>query len=419
MDWRKELSSPPLTKNGFTDELREKIESRLDELPARSRVPALMSAGAYAAVVLTVLFFLVQWLRPEAGQQAETMSAASGSNATNAQTRETVVDPTSFRSALLVGLRSDPLDGDMEGGPEQRHLPEYRTLLIAPDSGRGIRVVAEGSGLLVPYGQVFWKIDALSGASGDDEYQILAAGPAEEGYKAPTYRDSTEGPVIWTETVLFAGNRFVSLAETEQTRGDDGRLFERSVSLKVRELKQLAALGARPALPKPETHVSLNDIFGERAALPEELQLARDAEDGSQPRLSEVEWGIVRGQGRWAALVQVPGPVSEAAHRSQTVAPLTLPASVVSHDTLAVPWEDIARALPGALDALTSPTGDFAAVMIDQRLKIYPLADGGIGETPLLEVELEPGETLVMAQWATDDYVPIWIKSAQKYLQEP
>lgn len=419
MDWRKELSSPPLKQNGFTDELRKKIERRLDEPPARNRVPIYMTAGAYAAVVVAALFFLVQWLRPGEELRENTLSSASGADPINAQLWETSVDPSSFRSALLIGLRSDSPDGGAEGKEEPRHLPEYRTLLIAPDPDHGIRVAAAGSGLLVPYGQVFWKIDALSGESGDDRYQIVAAGPADAGYAPPIYRDITEESVYWTETVLFAGNRYVSLAETLQVRDDGGRLTERSVRLQVRELEQLAALDHRPSPPKAAKHVTLDDIFGENAARSGELLLGEEARDGSRPQLNAVEWGIVRSQGRWAAVVLAPGSDGEAAHNLRhAVTPLTLPESVVSHDTLAIPWAEIEQTLPGAQDALTSPTGDYAAVVIGNRLGIYPLADGRIGKTSLLDVELAPEESLVMAQWATDDYVPIWVKSAQKYLQQ-
>ncbi len=96
--------------------------------------------------------------------------------------------------------------------------------------------------------------------------------------------------------------------------------------------------------------------------------------------------------------------------------PMELPASVVSHDELAVSWSEIKRLQPSAVDVFTSPKHDFVAVVTDRNIIIYPYIDQLI-PSQLMTIPLQPNESVVMAQWATDRYVESWKQQVKAFLE--
>jgi hypothetical protein len=135
--------------------------------------------------------------------------------------------------------------------------------------------------------------------------------------------------------------------------------------------------------------------------------------------VSADQWAIVRRPGSW-----VPAAAKtklEGGQESYTLQPvsLTLPDAVVSHDQLCCTWADLKRVQPDATDAVSSPTKDFVAIITPSSIYFYEYRGGKLGESPLLTVNLNDNEKLVMAQWATGDYVANWVKAARNFLNKP
>jgi hypothetical protein len=56
-----------------------------------------------------------------------------------------------------------------------------------------------------------------------------------------------------------------------------------------------------------------------------------------------------------------------------------------------------------------------AAIVTDRNVIVYPYANEELGEVTLTEL-LQPGEVIVMAQWALNDYVEAWKIKTKMFL---
>lgn len=421
---KKELARGPFSQNGFNDSLRKRIEERIDNQVAvrRPRRWSAWSAGVSAVLASALLFLFVTDNRPlplmqqEAAEKPELQQPSAAAPAPHGPDWEATV-----RSALLIGLRSDASAVENPQAPST-----YRTVLIAPDRNR-LQKTAEGEGILMPYKLDFWKIENEPKATGSQETHMLTAhlASAKPKTSGSTDRGKPTQTVVRAEKLMFAGNRYVAVAQTTAGKSGAAPSPAQQDYVWVKELEQIAP-GRRTPAPLSEPHVTLRSVFA-AAAVPvlKELKPAPPPTGSGHAELAAADlsgesWTIARKQGKWTAqLASYDGAANGAAdgatYRLREV-PLALPQSVVSHDELAVPWRDIVRVQPGAVDAFSSPNRDMVAVVTEQNIIIYPYADQWI-PIPLMTLPLQPKESVVMIQWAMGSYVELWKRQVKTYLQ--
>ena len=116
-------------------------------------------------------------------------------------------------------------------------------------------------------------------------------------------------------------------------------------------------------------------------------------------------WLIRREQGHWMARAFMQ---PDAACQYEAPIDGTLPTQLTGHDTLAVPWAQIMRAVPEATDAFSSPQGDTLVVAINNEMQVFELAKGVIGRR--LATFAAEGD-VIMIQWALGANVARWTKT--------
>lgn len=72
----------------------------------------------------------------------------------------------------------------------------------------------------------------------------------------------------------------------------------------------------------------------------------------------------------------------------------------------------------GSTALLHSPKKDFVAIITPSSIYFYEDRNGKLGSSPLLTINLNESETLVMAQWATGSYVDNWVKASRNLLKK-
>lgn len=476
-DYHKDLSPPPLSGRGFDEKLRRRIEEELDrkeEARRRKRLWLWPAIGCCCALIVGgAVWKTAPWGTDgqdvQAGEAAATaFTAASGEPAPAAVTVPEEASAV-LRTGVLLGLREDLPAGSPENGIRAAAASRYRTLMIAPVEGR-IQVAAEGSGILVPYGQKFWKIEPVTKTTDSDLIQVLAAYPAEKPMEAlPAGKDNPEEQIIHSEKLVFAGNQYVSVAEQDQTTSD--QFTSASGRVWVRRLNQLpgssssltnAAAGAavniaygaygsggsKGTTPAATSHtdtgyVSILDIYGEgawdtlkglsRSFADREPRSAPSGKNTSSSELSPAasapadraplnQWTITRKPGRWTAQVAEPTMAMSDARNPSTGYrlldfPTALPETVTAHDQVCCTWGQVRSLQPDAKDLLSSPLEDMMIILTDKELVVHPAGARTSGTKPLLRVPLKSGEKLVSAQWATGSYVAAWVEKTRKYLE--
>lgn len=381
-DMRKELESKPFKRHGFTESLRRRIEDRLDEEQLeRGLWRWLPFAMGLCAAVLMI--WLVNPPLPERSteQSAHTSDQANSSLLT-ASEEAYAPSPVPLRSALLVAFRSDPAAHD-------ETISLYRTLLIAPEQDR-LAVVAEGETLIVPYGQAFWTFrqPAATQSGNNPPIELRPVSKAPDQTLAGSL---VEEPLLFEQLrVLFAGNRFVSI-QLPHTAGEASKEHADYHVYNYTDLMSAAKNGSVPVVALPE--------LIEQEGIPQSEQ-----------------WYIERSAGRWTAVAVESQSDKESPEAKSMSYTWELSPEVVSHDGLTISWKEIRSRQPGARDALESPTGELAVILTESHLFFYAIREGKLGEAPLLSTAIEDGEALIMAQWAIDNYVPLWIDTLTQTL---
>ncbi|WP_028549451.1 hypothetical protein [Paenibacillus sp. UNC451MF] len=395
------MADGPLIRNGFSDALKKRIGERIEEQVGRKKkqwIP--WCSGFSAALIAVALLLSLDWhSSPLAELAADVSSNESMTPKSSLPLLNTTLKADPVHSAVLIGLRKDhsPVGGNQESST-------YRTVLLAEEQG-DLRKVAEGNGILMPYKTEFIRIVPQNIQSVDATYQKIAVSVATEKNINPVQEKvNSVKQVKLREKLVFAGNQYLSVAQTVQQKDNSKDAAFDYVWVKDVEDLTKSKLPAALA-PEEEPHVSLSKLYGQ--SISSDLQNERGE-----------SWTITRKEGQWVPQV---ASYTGAIGQSQTVAqlrevPLKLPESVVSYDKLSANWSDIRRTKPDAVDAFSSPNGEMVGVVSEKDIVVYPFKSQLI-PTPLLSVNLDADESIVMIQWAVDEpFVELWKQRAKLLL---
>ncbi|MCC2685643.1 MAG: hypothetical protein K0R75_2542 [Paenibacillaceae bacterium] len=435
-DIESELQDGPLRQAAFTDELRQEIERRVERERRLSPLAKLSLQAIGSLCCVAALLFVgaaAPWFAPaeaqdDAALQLQSVAADGGAAEPglaggDTEAAEAASAGAAFRSGLLIGLRTDLAAG--EGS-------NYRTLYIAPVEGQ-LGVVAEGSGVLVPYKQQFWMIEPVARITVDGAAQVLTARPVDLGGAggAPAGVGSGAGgsggagvaaaggtgevgaSAGRSEKLMFAGNQYVSIAETALPAGG-GTSGGASTSAKPAGSATLtdAWVTRLPALADSATQRASRLTLGEAFTAADAAAAPAQAADASR-------WTLTRRAGHWQPQLLESRPTGDrrggAALRGVNAA---LPEQIANYDALCCTWTAIKARQPRAIDAMSSPDGEMLAIVSVGRIDVYAVIDGAIAAKRTLSLELNKRESLVMSQWATGRYVDEWSRKTRKYLAE-
>lgn len=60
------------------------------------------------------------------------------------------------------------------------------------------------------------------------------------------------------------------------------------------------------------------------------------------------------------------------------------------------------------IDTYTSPYKSLAVIILKDEMLIYRIVDGSLSDEPLKRIQLEEGETVIMAEWCSSNYIDKW-----------
>ncbi|THF78421.1 hypothetical protein [Cohnella fermenti] len=394
---REWLSDGPFPGGGFDERLRRRIEANLDRPPRRARSRSLWTAlGASVAVAAALLIGIWQWSDSgteawQANRDAE-MSMASQPEAVKLAKVEEPLE-----TAMLIGLRKDISTPD--GGV----VSTYRTILVAPESEDKLVVAAQGDGIVMPYKQSFWFLNA-TGDDGSSSAQTISAYEAYTSKKlaaVPEAAPVREG--LLSERLLYVGHEYLAVAQEGSGAGE--RRF-------VQSLKQLSESLGTPYDSSTEPHLSLEAASDDEAT--EELK----EEDAVPVNVGTEQWSIIRKQGSWAG-VRYRNSAGYGALdlTSEEETGESLPDKIARNNSLPIDWANVLALEPAATDAYASVNLQVLAVALDRQLKIYPYGRENSAEN-VLAIDLDPGESVIMVQWSVEQkYTEQWVTKVSEILQ--
>ncbi len=148
---------------------------------------------------------------------------------------------------------------------------------------------------------------------------------------------------------------------------------------------------------------------------------------GQNPQFIKVEkvldidnLSLVRKEGKWIVEIPVYERYSHEGNGSTAYKIVEfipykckLPTSITSYDSLCLPWVDIKKAVPDAVDAISSPKEELLAVVTKNQILIFVNPKEGIKEAKL-KIPLKNNEEVISNQWALGSYVEKWNNELEK-----
>ncbi|HJQ12660.1 MAG TPA: hypothetical protein VJ840_16645 [Gemmatimonadaceae bacterium] len=327
-------------------------------------------------------------------------------------------------SGLLIGIRNT--DGSGEA---------YRTFWIAPENGKPA-VVLEGPDLIVPGKTGFWRTclihvsedEIQEGSTQHYESDSVVTEPAtssrahceNQEAKSTEQSEQTYYCTSTTETrILFVGPNAISTQNSWE--GNCGAHPSSAETIELTSLTArdtIAYLGISDSVGRVRLSAATTDAAREQLGdigVVDSVSLDSDSLP-DRHSLATGGWGIQRGRGYWHAVGEASCTPIIGCMQVQTfgVPKYRAPRALVGHDELFPSFASIKKAVPSATDAVSSPRRDLVVALTAEGSLLIFVPHGTRLGAPVAQFAVS-GE-IVMAQWATGRFVPIWTAKLRELL---
>lgn len=319
------------------------------------------------------------------------------------------------RSGLLLGFRVPASEGNTSPG-EAIGGYKYITYWIA-SADNYIRPVFSTDNIFLPRKDGFWRleIDKSMGSEGIED--VLSATMVSVS-KPEKYSDiknsgnlSKRIETKLEKSILYVGNDYVCVENTIHNKGKDssGDYLEKVLrTLPVDNLKNTEG-------------IRFSDLTGENGIMAMEGAAAdvlgspfSNAIKSGSDKYQEENFSLFRKTGHWFFKGRVSLTENEPLSYVDFNINLIPPPDMVAYDMLHVPWTTIKDTVPQAIDAYTSPNNDIAVIITRTDILLYAIEGGALSVKPLAKYAVTDGSSVIMAEWATADYVQSWEKAFVK-----
>ncbi len=307
-----------------------------------------------------------------------------------------------LRSGVLLGLRSTiPAsdDGDRYG---DRYT--YRTIWIS-SYNRKIKSILESENLLIPRRSGFWTLSHRTRKIGDFIQDYIDLKPLDSLGTHPNDSDIDRQLSSYLDknikkNLLFVGDDYVAIEYSETERN------------KIKEPDTYMVLPLDHANSQKGILVSafadegMEDIFF-KSAQSHLISNGRNFKGNIKEIGREDNFTLARRNGHWI----LKGRLNmDGKHEDFTIG-LGPVGKLINYDELYPSWNDIKEKIPMAIDAYSSPNKDILIVVTSNFIMVYTIEEGQISQKPIKKIGIKKGDMVIMAEWATADYVARWEKS--------
>lgn len=366
-------------------------------------------------------------------------------SSTNNSGNESKSNSTTISSGLLIGLSYDQKDN---GNNDKFNMPskEFRTLWIYHDGSKVILKEKDKS-IVVPYKDNFYEIknDSFQFKERNEEnksedfylkYKFyyswnnivskIIGSTDKHLFTEKSFKDkytTAEGDFPFKsniESVSYIGNNYACInSDYYETGGGTYRSGKNDI-----KLFDIGNLGNMNYREKTEKLYNLlnEDVKKEIKAFENKKNNEFKAGNGEKnPTFIKVEkvvdidnLSLGRKEGKW--IVQIPvyerysheGNGSNAYKITEFIPyQCKLPKSITSYDSLCLPWANIKKVVPDAVDAISSPKEDLMAVITKKQILIFVNPKEDMKEADL-KIPLKNNEVIISNQWAVGSYVEKW-----------
>ncbi len=304
-----------------------------------------------------------------------------------------------IHSGILLGLRSNDSDEY-----------SYRTLWIGFKNKR-IDSLLEAKGIIYPRRSGFWKMETITAIDGERKEDFLYT----FNISKDTLHESRKLEALYSDwggrtgsiqnRIDYIGNDYVSI----ETMGNGGYEYnDRSWQENILQILPVDSLASKK-------NIKITDLSGDESLSAIELGIQKTMEKlninksnlANEHKLLD-SFGLERKMGHWFFKGRINYILDNEFHYADYNINILPPSKLVIYDELSISWTHIKNKVPEAIDAFTSPLRDVVLVLTKSEIIIYGIERGEIGSSPLRRIDLMDNEAVIMAEWATGDYVDNW-----------
>lgn len=307
-----------------------------------------------------------------------------------------------IRSGVLLGLRS----GDSDEY-------SYRTVWIGFKNKKEDAFL-ETEGIIFPRRSGFWKIDSIRNTEdGRTEdflfaYNISKENMSELREKQFDYSNWEGKTGKLQKRIDYIGNDYVSI---EAIGNGSYEHSDKNWQENILQILPVDSLTSKKS-------IRITDLSGEESLGTVELGIQKTMERINIKESDIINehklldsFGLERKMGHWFFKGRINYMLDNEFRFSDYSINIIPPSKLVVYDDLNLSWTHIKNKVPGAIDALTSPYNDIVLVLTKREIIIYKIERGQMDRYPLKRISLKDNETVIMAEWALDDYVDNWSKT--------
>lgn len=315
------------------------------------------------------------------------------------------------QSGLLLGFRV-PAGMDANAAEDTSGGYKYLTYWIA-SINNVIRPVISADNVFLPRKDGFWRLEIGKGLGSEGLEDILVASMvSDSGVRRPAAQAKAGNPSKRIETkleksILYVGNDYVCVENTINQKGQGNTTYQEKslMTLPVDNLRNTEG-------------IRFSDLTGDNGVMAMEGAAAEvlgspssNAIKSGMNKYQEENFALFRKTGHWF----FKGRVNLARDDSMAYVDYNInlipPPDMVAYDMLHVPWTTVKDTVPQAIDAYTSPNNDIAVVITGTDILLYAIGNGALSKKPLGKYGAPDGGSIIMAEWATADYVQSWEKA--------
>jgi len=322
-----------------------------------------------------------------------------------------------YQSGVIIGLKSyveEEYNYPYGNKEEKAKTPVYRTLWISYDGK--VKEIKELPYILLVRKNGFWKVDSKRIKGDNYFYDSISAAPIGKTSKTKTpSQDFINNSSFYTEkSINFISNDYISLdVKGEGNNKEEAQPYQYSL---------LNTIPIDTIYSGEDRAITISEAIGDKGvdALKVAIQgSAKNKESNKNFQLKDAEqfnsFGLVRKNGKWVMKGRVNFSNDNLSYNyGDFEIPILMPESLLKYDSIFAPWSQVKQSIPQAKDIFSSPNKNMSIVVTDESLLVYPIAENSLGETPAKEIKLKENETVIMAEWATGEYVDIWADQVDK-----
>lgn len=305
-----------------------------------------------------------------------------------------------LRTGLFIGLSSKVSDssGDEVYGPRSI----YRTIWISSNN-REIKSILEAADLFVPRRSGFWTLRVRTRKINDYFQDYIDCRTLESVLvNLNELADKNKIPEAnIKKDILFVSDDYIALEYSKAK----GAISPEGKTSRYMVLPLDDANSEKGIFVSDLAEEGMKDIFY-KSAQSHLSSKNMGAHEGLEEIAHEDNFTMARRNGYWT----LRGRLDTDSISEKFTIGLSPVGKLINYDELHVSWDTIKEKIPMALDAYTSPNKDLLVVITGNFIMIYSLDDGRISDKPIKKISIKKGESVIMAEWATGDYVAKWEK---------